>query len=494
VDPSTPNQSSQSTQNHRHLRRLVMALKASYGRLNLLIAICDNWHYRDQLIRTYEGELQAENVECDRLTLDRQDPSLKHSLQTLVETTPSVISPPAIVTVLGADELLGIRLDADKSAQEHFFFSVQWTREALREFTFPIVLWLTPTIATELAQHAPDFWSWRGGVFEFSQPLGIQYIASKVLPQRFIPPQVPQTLKTLPPMDDRTGSLPVQKTRDLLRGQKVEIDRVMVNPDELEQQIQTLYHQDPDSPLLGSLSHSVGDAYKEARHYPQAEAAYRQALALREKHLGANHLDVASSLNDLATVYYNQGRYSEAESLLKRSLSIYEQQLGADHPQTATSLNNLAELYRAQGRYREAEPLYKRSLSIYEKHLGADHPDTAASLNNLAELYRAQGRYSAAEPLYKRSLSIYEKHLGPEHPDTAQSLNNLAYLYQQQGRYSEAEPLYARGVVILQNLDHPNTQAGIYNFVGCLQEAIAAGQRGLLSAHPLTQFFLEQLQ
>ena len=73
--------------------------------------------------------------------------------------------------------------------------------------------------------------------------------------------------------------------------------------------------------------------------------------------------------------------------------------LGAQHPDVAASLNNLALLYRAQGRYGEAEPLYQRALAIYEAVLGTQHPYVAASLNNLAEIYRVQGRYGEAEPL-----------------------------------------------------------------------------------------------
>ena len=48
------------------------------------------------------------------------------------------------------------------------------------------------------------------------------------------------------------------------------------------------------------------------------------------------------------------------------SLAIREKALGPDHPDVATSLNNLAELYEAQGRYADAEPLYKRRWR-YEK-------------------------------------------------------------------------------------------------------------------------------
>ncbi|NEQ34652.1 MAG: tetratricopeptide repeat protein, partial [Leptolyngbya sp. SIO4C5] len=65
------------------------------------------------------------------------------------------------------------------------------------------------------------------------------------------------------------------------------------------------------------------------------------------------------------------------------------------------------------------------------------------------------------------------------------------------GRYPEAEPLYAQAVSVwLQVLgpDHPNTRTGIDNFAGCLQQAIAAGQVGQLSDHPLTQWLLQVIQ
>jgi hypothetical protein len=80
-----------------------------------------------------------------------------------------------LVTACGSDQLSGVRLpEQSKSAEERFFFSLQWTREGLRDFCFPIVLWVTNELAKELADQAADFWSWRGGVFEFVQPLDWQ--------------------------------------------------------------------------------------------------------------------------------------------------------------------------------------------------------------------------------------------------------------------------------------------------------------------------------
>jgi tetratricopeptide (TPR) repeat protein len=99
-----------------------------------------------------------------------------------------------------------------------------------------------------------------------------------------------------------------------------------------------------------------------------------------------------------------QGQYADAEPLYKRSLAIREKALGSDHLDVAQSLNNLAELYQAQGRYADAELLHKRALAIREKALGPDHPDVAVSLNNLAELYQAQGRYADALPIVKKTI------------------------------------------------------------------------------------------
>jgi CHAT domain-containing protein/Flp pilus assembly protein TadD len=158
---------------------------------------------------------------------------------------------------------------------------------------------------------------------------------------------------------------------------------------------------------------------------------------------------VASSLNNLAILYYAQGKYAEAEPLFQRALLATEKTLGPEHPTVPTSLNNLAELYRSQGKYAEAEPLYQRALRIWEKALGPEHPAAAYALNNLALLYETQGKYAEAEPLFQRALRTWEKALGPAHPEVATALNNLAALYYAQAQPEKAEPLFQRG---LENL------------------------------------------
>jgi len=488
--PAAPDASALASANQRSLRRLVVSVQASLHKLNLLIAICDNPLYRDELIRTYEAELTAKGITCYQVQLDRQQPSLKQTLLDWQTHTPDwQPETPTLITVRGGDELLGIRLEQAKSAQEQFFFSVQWTREGLREFRVPIVLWVTERVAQGLAQQAPDFWSWRGGVFEFVQPSLFAF---------------------LPASETATSPDAILSSAAF---------EALADPTELEQQIVTLEASDPQSPLLASLYQSLGEVYyqrleqgqatnrlqetekaiaalqtvsslqadldepialatslgylgllyKSMGRYSEAEPLLTRSLQIREQQLGADHPATATSLNNLALLYKSMGRYSEAEPLYTRSLQIKEQQLGADHPATATSLNNLAGLYESMGRYSEAEPLYTRSLHIDQQVYGTDHPEVATDLNNLAGLYKSMGRYSEAEPLYTRSLQICEQQLGADHPDTAASLNNLAGLYKSMGRYSEAEPLYTRSLHIREQqlgADHPDTAASLNNLAG----------------------------
>jgi tetratricopeptide (TPR) repeat protein len=263
----------------------------------------------------------------------------------------------------------------------------------------------------------------------------------------------------------------------------------------------------PEHLDLANSLNNLAELYWVQGQYAKAEPLHHRALAIREKALGPEHPDVANSLNGLAGLYRIQGKYAKAEPLYHRSLAIRERALGSEHPAVGGSLNSLAELYYAQGQYARAEPLHQRALAIREKALGPEHTTVATSLNNLALLYSAQGQYEKAEPLYVRALAIWEKALGLEHPYVATSLNNLALLYEAQGQYEKAEPLYVRALAIREKALGPehldlanslNGLAGLYRIQGqyakaepLYQRALAIREKALGQGHPVVATSLE---
>ena len=253
---------------------------------------------------------------------------------------------------------------------------------------------------------------------------------------------------------------------------------------------------------LAGLFYGTGD-------YTRARPLYERSLAIYEKALGPEHPDVATSLNNLAGLFRATGDYARARPLYERSLAIREKALGPDHPAVATSLNNLAALFDDTGDYARARPLYERSLAIREKALGPEHPDVATSLNNLAELFRATGDYARARPLFERSLANMEKALGPEHPNVATSLNNLAALFDDTGDYARARPLYERSLAIREKAlgpEHPdvadslNDLAALFYITGdyararpLYERSLAIREKALGPEHPSLAYILAGL-
>jgi CHAT domain-containing protein/tetratricopeptide (TPR) repeat protein len=210
---------------------------------------------------------------------------------------------------------------------------------------------------------------------------------------------------------------------------------------------------------VASLNHTVKGLFERGLYVDALEPAHR-AVELSSTHLGPDHPQTLTSLNNLAMLYGIQGRYEEAEPLFRRALAGTERSLGKDHPDTLITVNNLVMLYQNQGRQEEAEPLLARALAGAERTLGPDHPGTLLSVHNLAGLFMRQGRYGEAEALYKRALTARQLVLGGHHSDTLSSAHNLAALYERQGRFPEAQPLLAQVVAMAERTlgpDHPYT-------------------------------------
>ncbi|CAN0584255.1 unnamed protein product, partial [Ectocarpus sp. 12 AP-2014] len=68
------------------------------------------------------------------------------------------------------------------------------------------------------------------------------------------------------------------------------------------------------------------------------------------------------------------GRTEDADSLFREVLAIEERKLGADHLDVADTLSNLGECALKTGRTKDATEYYERALKIEEDKFGADQP------------------------------------------------------------------------------------------------------------------------
>ena len=129
---------------------------------------------------------------------------------------------------------------------------------------------------------------------------------------------------------------------------------------------------------IGRLAHVYpGDGYFNPESWPLCTRLTPHLLALQkaepERILEPR---VWSELLDRAGLYFlGRASYSQAESLLFNALAIREKTCGSEHLETADILKNLVLLRRDQSNLPEARLFCERALSIREKMLGPKHPE-----------------------------------------------------------------------------------------------------------------------
>lgn len=186
-------------------------------------------------------------------------------------------------------------------------------------------------------------------------------------------------------------------------------------------------------PELADALDVLGTAQQEAGRYDEAEATFREALALRER--GDDQKSLADALTNMATLLHTRERVAdlpEAARLQARALTIRRELFGTEHLDTAQALANLAVVQLAQGDV-AAESGLREALAIRERLLGADHPLVATTCNNLANLLLERGDWDEAEVLFRRAIASWSTALGANHPRVSTGWWGLSHTLEGRG-------------------------------------------------------------
>lgn len=234
------------------------------------------------------------------------------------------------------------------------------------------------------------------------------------------------------------------------------------------------------------LFHESFDLQRGAKD-SEARPLIIRMLEIHERVLGPEHLEVAETLDHLATNYGNTGDYGSAEQFRLRALKIKERALGPDHPAVAQVLSKLGQRYLEKGDYFKAEEMCQRALGIYEKAQLAETATAGALLAVLGDIYYARADYQSAERYYQRSRAAWEKVLGPDHFHLASSFTFLGRVAYDAGDYAKAEAMFQRALILSEKVgqDHLSVTkylsnlAIVYGTTGDYAKAEALYRRAL---------------
>ncbi|CAF1211270.1 unnamed protein product [Adineta steineri] len=212
---------------------------------------------------------------------------------------------------------------------------------------------------------------------------------------------------------------------------------------------------------LASSYNSIGLVYKNMGDYPKALSFLEKAFAIQQQSLSSNHPDLGGSYNNIGNVYDTMGAYPKALTYFEKALVIRQQSLPSNHPDLGGSYNNIGNANYRMGDYPKALSNYEKSLAIRQQSLSSNHPDLGGSYNNIGNVYDSMGDYPKALSSYEKALAIKQQSLSSNHPSLGASYNNIGLVYQNMGNYSKAHSFYERAVQIAQQslpTNHPNLQ------------------------------------
>ncbi|CAF1322133.1 unnamed protein product [Adineta steineri] len=244
--------------------------------------------------------------------------------------------------------------------------------------------------------------------------------------------------------------------------------------------------------------------------YPEALTYYEKSLAIYEKTLPSNHLNLAYSHNNIGLVYDSMGDYPKALSFHEKALEIGQQSLPSNHPDLGGSYNNIGMVYDSMGDYPKALSFHEKALAIGQQSLPSNHPSLGAFYGNMGNMYYSMGEYSRALSYFEKALAIQQQSLPSKHPDLALSCMGIGLVYDNMGDYPKALSFHEKALAIQQQ-SLPSSHADLsasYNNTGAVYEnmgnyskahsfyerAVQIGQQSLPTNHANLQGYRKNLE
>lgn len=255
----------------------------------------------------------------------------------------------------------------------------------------------------------------------------------------------------------------------------------------------------PREPGLAASLHALARVHWKLKAHAKAVALFREAAALRRKHLASAHPDLVRSLAELAGCHEALGRYNLAAKLYGEIVAQIRSQGKAATASLPRALKRVADMSLRAGRTAEAEKQYKeaqklalkldgvaagpnmavfvaeldsrlgilyartnrpalaesslrKGLAVFQKDVKANANAVVRCLIQLAKLQRTGKKLGLATKTIRRALNVVRKHLGHRTYSYARALAELGEVYAAQQAREQAARILGRAFQIVHKL------------------------------------------
>lgn len=156
---------------------------------------------------------------------------------------------------------------------------------------------------------------------------------------------------------------------------------------------------------------NTATAYRAAGDYAQALRYYRQAVQIYDGLIQPDDYRYAGLYNNMSILLEKMNENEEAIRYAEQALGIIEK-LDGGEMETATTLTNLALLYFKVSLPQKAKDLLERALSLFENCGENSDAHYSGALAGVGEAYYHMKEFDKALEYYEKALDEVRKHFG----------------------------------------------------------------------------------
>lgn len=198
--------------------------------------------------------------------------------------------------------------------------------------------------------------------------------------------------------------------------------------------------------------HELAEAKRLHGELREAEAAMREALAIRERELGPNDVNVARTMGRLAVILFDIKELDEALALLRGAINIKHVSTRTIDEELLDMRGNLGITLDSLGRYDEAEPLMTENVQYSEVINGDLYPNTIIRLSNLGLVQLRRGRYQQGMATMQETLRRAEIVWPDGHPNLGVYKSVIGMTHLDLGNFEAARDFAEDALAITQDI------------------------------------------
>jgi tetratricopeptide (TPR) repeat protein len=201
--------------------------------------------------------------------------------------------------------------------------------------------------------------------------------------------------------------------------------------------------------FLARAASTRGIILSRNKRFEEAAMELGEALGMQRDLHGADHLETAIALHNLAYMHFEAGATDKAASELSRAIEVYKRVLEPNHPTASTAILLLARILEKSGDRRAAVAAHRESVASAKAAFGPDNENVGFRLLFLAKAEADSGLSDVALATIDEAQAIYDARFPAGDFNHGDIDVYRALVLAAAGRRAEAREKCAEGLAIL---------------------------------------------